>query len=126
MIKPIILFFLKRLIKILNFNKNLFLKYSPIYSLFSKILSLFLFIRSSFKFLLKYSIFKYLTIILRVLSFSSLFLNFILFIILSEIRITRFPDFNFNNIYLATWLPDSFKNWCIDLWNKIKAVGSIF
>jgi hypothetical protein len=110
MIKYILLFILKRIIKILNFNKRFIIKFAPFNFIYLKILAFFLFIKTLFKVLKGYKIFKFLTVILRVLSFSSLFINFILFIILLNLDITGW-DYKFSN-YLdnLNWLPNSFKD----------------
>ena len=118
MIKYILLFILKRIIKILNFNKRFIIKFAPFNFIYLKILAFLLLFKTLFKILKGYKIFKFLTVILRVLSFSSLFINFILFILLLNLEITGW-DYKVSN-YLdnLNWLPNSFKDWLIDLWNK--------
>jgi len=118
MLKYLILFILKRLIKILNFNKRFVTKFSPFNFLFHRVLNFFLFIRSFFNIFKKYAIFKYLGTILKILSFSSLLINFILFLLINELKIIGWTlnYSSFDNNYLG-WLPDSIKEWFINLWN---------
>jgi hypothetical protein len=96
MIKYILLFILKRIIKILNFNKRFIIKFAPFKLIYLKIITLLLFIKTLFKVLKGYKIFKFLSFILRLLSFSSLFINFILFILLLNLEITGW-DYKVSN-----------------------------
>ena len=118
MLKYILLFILKRIIKILNFNKRLITKFAPFKFLYFKIITILLFIKGTFEILKKYTIFRYLNIVLRVISFTSLLINFILFILLMELNIIGWtPQAYFTNNF--TWLPGWFTEWITDLWNKI-------
>lgn len=122
MIKYILLFFLKRIIKILNLNKRLIINFTPFKSIYLKLISLILFIGSLFKILKGYAIFRYLTIILRFLSFSSLFINFILFILVLNINIISWDKlyiFNKNLDSNLNLLPTGVKNFIIDWWIKL-------
>src|SRR6266403_591061 len=120
MIKYVLLFILKRIIKILNLNKRFLVKFTPFKFIYFKILAVFLFIRTLFKTLQGYTIFRYLNMVLRFLSFSSLFINFILFILLMELNIVNWTPKNFSS-YLnnINYLPLSFKEWLLDKWAKI-------
>jgi len=117
MLKYLILFILKRLIKILNFNKRFVAKLAPINFIYTKFITLFLFIRSLSKLLKSYTIFKYLGKVLRLLSFSGLLINSILFILLMELEITGWTKGVISYVDNLNWLPTSIKDWFINLWN---------
>lgn len=122
MLKYILLFFLKRFIKILNFNKRLIINFTPFKSIYLKLIGLFIFIRGLITILKRYTIFRYLNIILRFLSFSSLFINFILFILVLNINIIDWNKPYTVNFYLdnnLTWLPTGVKEFIVDTWIKI-------
>jgi hypothetical protein len=121
MIKYPLLFLIKRVIKFLNLNKRFITKITPLKSTYLKIISILIFLKGLSNILKKYTVFKYLNIILRVLSFSSLFINFILTILIFNINIIGFDKLNRVNNYLdqnLTWLPNIVKDFIINSWNK--------